>query len=244
MLRLALVAALALAGCAQVLGLDDPALRDGGADDPDRVDAAVDAMPDAIGPTCDDGACPPGTTCDIIGFERRCRPVGASAAGGPCQDITDCADGLSCYLGVCRTICTSRTDCAPGIEAECNVQTSASDTFLCDSVCDPLPAAASTCGEATYCRPESIDVGSSTVCAARDLAGNLGQDVACGPSSCLPGYACGDYEFSVYRCMALCDRAAPVCPPGTACKSTSYLWDDQFLRIRGKEYGYCKSPYP
>ena len=230
---------LLMTGCAQILGLDDPAGRDGGGPG-DPVDADVpDAnLPDAAIP-CNDGACPPGLTCDLDTFERVCRPIGTAVAGALCDRAEDCAAGLTCHMGVCRTVCTSAADCDDTVEGACTIASYAG-AYVCDTVCDVLSAGTS-CGEDRYCRPERTDVGYTTFCAGRDRAGDRGQDLPCGPSDCQPGFECAEFVFPGYRCMAWCDLDRPVCASGTTCESAYGNGD---VVIRGKRYGLCKSPRP
>ena len=247
-LPIALAVAWLVAGCAELLGLDDPHLAPGAADGGSPGTPGKDASPDEGEPDAEikctgkQSECPDGFTCDFgypsPGF-LECRPNGSVPVGGVCKEIADCVGKSSCYDGVCRSLCTELDACAATIERQCVVEDSA--LRLCDTPCDPLPAGAeATCGSGKACTFAPGKDQSYTACGSRQWFGDYGNGISCtSDRQCKPGLIC-DTDFDKV-CRAYCDRSAPACGQGLECQLKYPDFNFEIIAY-GKHYGICRTP--
>jgi hypothetical protein len=98
--------------------LDSSKVSDAATDAATPVDASTCAAPCGIAPQC---GCNATDTCDLDDTgNKACVPAGTGIAGRPCLGTRECARGLVCSSGVCRTPCeTAGASCPGAREGSC-----------------------------------------------------------------------------------------------------------------------------
>jgi hypothetical protein len=139
-----------------------------------------------------------------------CEPAGPGDAGDACAEQADCARGLYCALGLCRTLCCGADwtacnegeSCIRSLEVRAGGQTLPAEAGLCFPVgtCDPLDP--TSCADEPDRECKIVDPTGAVACAPRSNAG-LG-DACAPPSVCRQGLSCVGNV-----CTKLC--AAEVC---------------------------------
>jgi hypothetical protein len=186
-------ALLAAAGCAQILGIEDP-----------------------VGDQCspfDVSSCEESETCDIWeGEVLTCRPEGGLPVGAICDGAPDtCGGALSCVNGACRTLCDDQHGCGSG-EFGCAVPISVT-TSACDSDCNVLDGTGCLNDVDLMCVAVPVD-NFIALCVPNGYFHNLPADSLCTFfEECERGYGC-DLNGSG-TCVPLCDFDSPACPSGT-----------------------------
>ena len=194
-MRVYLLPLVVLAGCAQILGIEDPAPAE---DECSPFDVT----------TCDVS-----DTCDLDegGQFLTCRPEGGAQLGEIClpPDLT-CAGGLTCYGNVCRSLCDDSHGCNTG-EFGCIVDL-LPETRACDTDCNVLTGDCAT-GE-QECVPLDMAGGVATLCVMNGYFGDVGEGESCSfLGNCGRGLGCDVNGDGL--CHPLCDVNAPACATGT-----------------------------
>jgi hypothetical protein len=188
MRALALAALVMLAGCAQILGIDDP-------------------RGDRCSPF-DVHTCDLSDTCDLDEGTHllTCRPEGGLAEYAPCGgDIGDtCSGALTCYEGVCRHFCDAQHGCGSNGESSCTNDLPDTTQKVCDDDCDVLQGTG--CAGGLECVANRSAAG--TLLALCIPPGYFG-DVASGQhcdffNACFVGLGCDDGPGGDSTCRPLC----------------------------------------
>jgi hypothetical protein len=184
---------------------------------------------DAAG--CDKYNYPTGGVC--FGTENDnfiCIPAGEKTLGVACETAVDCASGLLCFDGACKTVCAGDAACTETGE-RCIGDTDPdflnAGAGVCELGCDSYSTG--QCATGTGCFPftetDGICVpdngtgapGATCTAATFDMAGNL----VTPSSGCLGGLACINFGDGVATCVASCNGAAAsqtamdaTCPTG------------------------------
>lgn len=146
-----------------------------------------------------------------------CAPVGTSAADMPCLDSSDCAPGLGCVAGVCRSYCCDSLDacegdtyCAPQPMVAGDLPAEIPPPFIpvCIKVQDCVLLSDDTCPQGQTCTVVKSDGTVSCVAPGTGLAGD--------PCQCAPGHAC---KPEINTCFKLCKLDRPTdCPSDHTCQ--------------------------
>jgi hypothetical protein len=211
--RLLVAALVVVAGCATILGLDDPKEAPGGC-------AHACDLEDNCG-------CAATETCswNSTSGEVSCRTVfGSSALGQGCAQDADCALGTSCVFGECRRYCYNDEQCGA---TKCKTDfTPNVPTITCADACTPVTNAG--CPGSLACL---INQGTDQAfCFAGDSQ-PAGSDCSADPFRCEPGAIC-HAEGAAHVCRAQCDPAGAACAAGTCTAAAD-------LTVRGTPYGVC-----
>jgi len=235
--RAALAAALVVVagGCAQIFGLDETHDQSG------DVDAAVDAPPGVCSPL-DFQSCSPGEACDLDPdtHEAKCRPDGSLAPLAPCGVSEECAGGLTCVFGACRSWCLSAADCAIP-ENDCHLNNYIGQ--VCDSLCDVRDSGDGGCGMGYHCTPIGMPDGSpgtGAVCVPGP-GGTIADHGPCQTADeCVAGTVCLSGDGVNYQCLRWCYVSAPGNCTGA---DTCVPLDDGsgVVVIHGEAMGVCYS---
>jgi len=227
--------AIAIAGCAQIFGLDET-------HDVNAVDAAGDGI-DAPG-VCDPVAqtnCDP-DACDVDpdGMGAVCRPAGQTGPLGSCMSREDCAPGTTCLLGVCRSFCASAADCT-GAQNDCHL--SYFVTSVCDSLCDVRDSSGGSCGAGFHCELASAPDGTRDFGAycVPGPGGTIADGGPCQtPDECVAGTTCLTTDGINFQCLRWCYTNDPnTCMVGQCVP----VQDGQGpIVVHGNELGACAGP--
>ncbi len=172
-LALVLSVALGSAGCAQLLGLEDPTQPDGG----------------GCHRTCDlenNCGCTSAQTCswNSSSGDQTCRETsGSSSLGQGCATADDCVLGTDCLFGECRRYCFSDDQCGSTL---CKADfTPFAPTTVCSDACTPLTDAG--CPSTLACLIiQGVD---QAFCSGGDTIA-LGSDCSANVFGCVTGALC------------------------------------------------------
>jgi hypothetical protein len=184
-----------------------------------------------------DPQCGCGTnTCEVnrvkLDGTTECVASGNNPVKTPCNDTTECAQGLTCLWGVCRPYCSQDgTDCGKASTTKCiQVQNSQSQPILNLLVCRldcTLDDTGQSCGgNGRGCVYDGTN--SATDCFDLSQYGTT----TCSQNApyCAAGYVC----LSTYACARWCNINAPNCAGNTTCKPLQTP-----PMVNGKTYGVC-----
>lgn len=96
--------------------------------------------------------CAPLDHCQVRGDQVQCVHFGERAQGQACENHDDCAAGLSCAFGACRSACRVHADCRASVDvnAEC-VRRGDTDFGFCAEPCGRLDSP--KCADGLICSP-------------------------------------------------------------------------------------------
>ena len=167
---------------------------------------------------CDKYNYPTGGSC--FGTENDnfiCIPAGEKTLGVACETVDDCASGLLCFDGECKTVCSSDAGCTAADE-RCVGDTDPdflnAGAGVCELGCDSYSTGQCAAGTGCFpftatdgiCVPDNGTGAPGAACTAAtfDMAGNLLTPA----SGCLGGLACVNFGEGVATCVASCNGAA------------------------------------
>jgi hypothetical protein len=194
MRAIVLAAILAQAGCAQILGIDDPR---GDACSPFEVSTC------AITDTCD--------VSEETGV-LECRPEGGLDAYQPCETAGDsCSGAKTCLAGLCRRFCDENHGCTQPGDAACTWFVSPTSR-VCDADCNVLDGGG--CAAAQECILDYDTTGGDllALCVPQGYLGSLPQGELCEfLGHCAPGLVCDVITGGDNRCHPLCTVGGADC---------------------------------
>lgn len=135
--------------------------------------------------------CPSGQSCKVqLDQTSACVNSGDQGAQSWCNKNDDCASGLSCVAGLCRTVCESDQDCGTSqglcIQA---ISGPVKDIWVCAGECDPVLG--SGCGVGALCYPHSSGPAICTAEAHAKVPRSEGHPCTV-DSECATGLGCTD----------------------------------------------------
>jgi len=159
---------------------------------------------------CDKYNYPTGGSC--FGTENDnfiCIPAGEKTLGVACETVDDCASGLLCFDGECKTVCSSDAGCTAADE-RCVGDTDPdflnAGAGVCELGCDSYSTGQCAAGTGCFpftatdgiCVPDNGTGAPGAACTAAtfDMAGNLLTPA----SGCLGGLACVNFGEGVATC--------------------------------------------
>jgi hypothetical protein len=202
---------------------------DGAVDDTSTVvDSGSDSGGDS-GPACQPAAgdeckmfplcgCKANQDCYPVAGHLACSPTGTGVRNSVCSSGTDCAPGLLCANGLCLKYCQ---DGNPNGQCAGVCYTASGAPYgKCFSLCDPLDptscqeggtSGAPGSGTGQGCSALAFPSGSRFACGK---AGTGQAGASCGTTTpCAPGFGCNGTQ-----CVRYCDaNAATPCPGGKQC---------------------------
>ena len=222
--------------------LDAPAASDGAVVDtgPDAAidqDSGVPGVCDESIPKCTVApqcGCP-GRTCEEINVNQTvCRDAGPTGQDLRCFSPYDCAQGLTCWQGVCKRYCSQLGQtCANGGACIHPAKNSVVyGTMLCATPCSLVDAAA--CGAFTAC-----DFGGNGDVDCQRSANAVG---ATYPWQCMAGTrTVYDASDTIWDCEKWCRLGdAGDCPAGKTCTAARINPDlGSAVVVNGVSYGAC-----
>jgi len=215
----ALIGVLA-AGCASILGIQDPQESQQSTVDSNGCVHAPCDLPDNCG-------CQAAETCSWRSNtgESYCRATAGTAKRGEgCAKDDDCVKGTACVFGECRTFCVNDGPCSG---TRCNADfRDAVPELVCADPCTPVTN--DGCPGSMACL--LIQGGDQAFCLAGDTIA-LGGDCGANPFGCVKGAVC--YRGAgTSTCRQICDSTA-------ACSSGACMLKNDLTRD-GKMYGVCE----
>ena len=194
--------------------------------------------------TVPQSGCPSDHTCQIATHsgDTTCVKAGESPVAGSCFASNDCALGLLCWNGMCRTYCNTADDCEGDVVACLQSIDGNGDEIVgqqyCTTPCNPAdPQNLSgkpgllSCPSDRGCFIEGAGAPSGTTNCVP--AGHRGVGQSC-DNDCEPGLVCVSYDDHT-ACSTLCLMGQGSCN----CQSFS---EPGYASIGGKivEVGYCQ----
>ena len=135
----------------------------------------------------------PGTSCTFIGN-------GLKVRGQPCQDATECAQGLVCVMGFCAPFCCPDLQyeiCGAGGLCDINLQVSSAYRVLVCSYATPCTLWQGGCPPGQACLPQGTD--GSAACTPPASTAFVGEGQPCEASN-----DCGDAQACVGTTSPVC----------------------------------------
>jgi hypothetical protein len=163
-----------------------------------------------------------------------CVTSGTGKLGDVCTEPVDCGAGLTCWYGVCKSLCrTGGSDCASSsvcVPIDPGVRVAGTEWGVCQTKCDPATSA--PCGSNQACiMTGDIQSNQITDCIKSGKGAEL---TACSSSyDCAPGLTCHGTEL----CVRYCDLSSPACSGSSTCVAFS-----DHPTYQGTEYGVCYPP--
>jgi hypothetical protein len=186
---------------------------------------SIPAIGGVCGPTC---GCAVGSVCypSTTTHTMVCGVSDNVGLGGACVYNADCASGLGCFGGVCKTYCQTDSDCpAVGGISRCAQTTWGDETGdisgvkVCDRICDPVnpqnPRSPLLACPAGF----ECDSSSTGVSGCLESGSVPGGSSCAKDGDCLPGYYCNSPDN---LCRKFCWTQTD-CPAGTTCSPFSPL---------------------
>ncbi|HTU62446.1 MAG TPA: hypothetical protein VMF89_28495, partial [Polyangiales bacterium] len=215
--------------------------RDAGAEPPEvDVDVDVDAGPPRVecvtgagGDVCEpvnQCGCKGAAECQVDDDRGTCAVPGVSVQGELCARNRDCAAGLSCMAGACRTVCRSEADCASVFAqpSQC-VRRSGAHFGFCALPCAKPGTPA--CVSGMSCSPLRGEGVQDSFCVRLEQPCSSTDNEVCdepgrGTGFCAAGSDENDCCYEK-RPQDWCDLVTQCgCPKGKACHPTNKISDD------------------
>jgi hypothetical protein len=192
-------------------------------------------------PQCGCGA---SQTCDVTDLKGdvSCVNAGSNAEGSACNSTNNCAQGLTCSIGACKTFCSgSNLNAAcPGSDAgTCVSYPSAAldggtipNANVCTINCnleDPNSCGGTSGSPVAGCQAVSNSIVDCVT------AGTGKQGANCNTAFCAPGFTCTIPSSGPDTCQQWCQVALDDCPGSLNCFGFQTA-----IIINGTEFGGCQ----
>ena len=183
-MRRVLIVVIALAGCRQLLGLDEPQRTPGDGPKPDviMIDTALTS----------DAGCP--AQCTTCNPTTKTCTVDCSKTS--CQNKVACPLGYHCDIQCSATdSCRNGVDCLQGLSCivECSGQSSCRNVTCGAGACDVMCSGQASCN--------NVACGNSCACDVTCATGAQCTGVTCTSLACASGSGCTSVPANCHSCM-------------------------------------------